>query len=417
MGSSKRARAESSSKDGPTKADVKAAKKASQAEPANATLAKVYKNLKRTYNDTKKNDGVTPASSLPQEDSTETSKPAAAEEEYKFLQQKKFAKRGGKHAWRGGKPLEESEEKAPDVAKKVETELTGVEGDTVFVGNLPWTIDDDAMKEVLHTVVSTEEILNIRWGTDKTTGSFRGFGHVQLSSAEAAGRVVGLDGSELLGRPMKVNIDVSGTVVRKSTSSATPSAAPAPASNPGNVDRCFCGNLPFDIDQGPLFKAFHTIGASAAHVFWVTDKTSGQFYGSAFVTFATPEDAAVAVASNGMDMSGRPVRIEYSAHKDPERAARAKGPPPKPPSERPEGGAYTAFFGNLSYELDDDTMKKFCEDAGAKTIKSIRWLTHQDSGDFRGAGFIDFEEVGDVDKMVACNGKLLLGRGMRVDYA
>ena len=38
-------------------------------------------------------------------------------------------------------------------------------------------------------------------------------------------------------------------------------------------------------------------------------------------------------------------------------------------------------MGNLSYEIDDETIIEFFKPAG--TLTGLRWLTHKDSGDFR----------------------------------
>lgn len=48
--------------------------------------------------------------------------------------------------------------------------------------------------------------------------------------------------------------------------------------------------------------------------------------------------------------------------------------------EKPEG-CRKLFVGNLSYEIDDDTIVEFFKPAGVLT--GLRWLTHKDSGDFR----------------------------------
>jgi nucleolin len=49
-------------------------------------------------------------------------------------------------------------------------------------------------------------------------------------------------------------------------------------------------------------------------------------------------------------------------------------------SEKPEG-CRKIFVGNLSYNIDDDTLVDFFKDCG--TMTGLRWLTHKDSGDFK----------------------------------
>ena len=73
------------------------------------------------------------------------------------------------------------------------------------------------------------------------------------------------------------------------------------------------------------------------------------------------------------------------------------------------------FVGNLSYEIDDDAMSKFFSNVGKEMI-SVRWLTHKDSGDFKGCGFIEFFYDEACAKAAELNRKHLLGRSIRLDW-
>merc|ERR1712087_393130 len=53
----------------------------------------------------------------------------------------------------------------------------------------------------------------------------------------------------------------------------------------------------------------------------------------------------------------------------------------KPPSK-------VCWVGNLSFDVDDDAIKEFLKDCG--TIENIHWLTHRDTGKFKGCGFLTF---------------------------
>merc|ERR1712087_537102 len=46
------------------------------------------------------------------------------------------------------------------------------------------------------------------------------------------------------------------------------------------------------------------------------------------------------------------------------------------------------WVGNLSFDIDDDAIKEFLKDCG--TIENIHWLTHRDTGKFKGCGFLTF---------------------------
>ena len=73
------------------------------------------------------------------------------------------------------------------------------------------------------------------------------------------------------------------------------------------------------------------------------------------------------------------------------------------------------FIGNLSYDIDDDAIYKFFAAVDAE-IKAVRWLSHKETGDFKGCGFVEFWTTEACDKGATLNGKNLLGRPIRIDW-
>jgi RNA recognition motif-containing protein len=73
----------------------------------------------------------------------------------------------------------------------------------LFVGSLPWSIDDAKLKETFEThgnVVSAKVVM------DRATGRSRGFGFVEMESADEAQKAIkALNDSELGGRNIVVN--------------------------------------------------------------------------------------------------------------------------------------------------------------------------------------------------------------------
>jgi len=73
----------------------------------------------------------------------------------------------------------------------------------LFVGNLPYTMDDTKLKDVFAaagTVVSAKVI------SDKYSGRSRGFGFVEMSSDEEAKKAIEMfNGNPVDGRPLVVN--------------------------------------------------------------------------------------------------------------------------------------------------------------------------------------------------------------------
>lgn len=71
---------------------------------------------------------------------------------------------------------------------------------SIFVGNLAWEVDEDSLREAF---ANCGEILSIRFATDRETGEFKGFGHIDFDSPEAATKAVNLSGTEVCGRAMR----------------------------------------------------------------------------------------------------------------------------------------------------------------------------------------------------------------------
>jgi cold-inducible RNA-binding protein len=76
-------------------------------------------------------------------------------------------------------------------------------GTKLFVGSLPWAVNDDSLKTAFSqygSVVSAKVIV------DRETGKSRGFGFVEMGNeSEASAAIKGLNGSQLAGRNIVVN--------------------------------------------------------------------------------------------------------------------------------------------------------------------------------------------------------------------
>lgn len=71
----------------------------------------------------------------------------------------------------------------------------------LYVGNLPWTVDEEGLKK-LFANFETEEITLIK---DKYSGRSKGFGFVTISNDESAQKAITeLNGKDVEGRELKV---------------------------------------------------------------------------------------------------------------------------------------------------------------------------------------------------------------------
>lgn len=74
----------------------------------------------------------------------------------------------------------------------------------IYVGNLPFTITDDKLKDLF---VGFGEVTKINLITDRATGEPRGFGFVEMpTQSEAEAAIKGLNGTSVGGMAIQVNI-------------------------------------------------------------------------------------------------------------------------------------------------------------------------------------------------------------------
>ena len=73
----------------------------------------------------------------------------------------------------------------------------------IFVGNLPFSATEDEIRKLFEPYGTIDRVAII---TDRDTGRSRGFGFVEMAAdARAQDAINELDGTELGGRPLRIN--------------------------------------------------------------------------------------------------------------------------------------------------------------------------------------------------------------------
>ena len=72
----------------------------------------------------------------------------------------------------------------------------------LYVGNLPFTVTEEAVRNLFAPHGTVEKISLIN---DRETGRPRGFGFVEMSNSDASRAMQALNGKELEGRALKIN--------------------------------------------------------------------------------------------------------------------------------------------------------------------------------------------------------------------
>ena len=325
----------------------------------------------------------------------------------------KAAKKAAKKA---KKEAEAAAAEAPAPAAEAPAAAEGGEENTrVYVGNLPWAMTEDWMKEIM---ASAGGITNVEWLTHADSGKFKGSGFLTFESSAAAAAAVLKNGEDCEGRPMKIEL-------------ATPRKPKVfggrDASDPGEPsDGVFVGNLPWDFDEGEFKALFAECGEVQRIKYLMKEE---QFTGNCFLDFNTVDEATKAVALNGTEFKGRPLRLNFSKGKKKDDSWGGGGDKPKwggaaaggrterpykPQGAKPDG-CTELFCGNLPWSVTDESIADFFKSAG--TVTNTRWLNDKESGDFKGVGFISFGTTEEVDAAVQLGGEQLDGRPIRIDYA
>jgi len=111
----------------------------------------------------------------------------------------------------------------------------------------------------------------------------------------------------------------------------------------------------------------------------------------------------------------RPRNDQRRERRPPEGYDRPEKREPREPLPFPTQPPFTAFVGNLSYEVQNDDLFKFfgpdCK------VSSVRLLSHKDNNRPKGYGYVEFEDLESLKKAVARNGENLMDRSIRIDVA
>ena len=87
-------------------------------------------------------------------------------------------------------------------------------------------------------------------------------------------------------------------------------------------NKLYVGNLNYNTTEQTLGEAFGADGRQVTDIAILTDRMTGRPRGFGFVTMATAEDAAAAIAAlNGKNVDGRPLKVNEAQ----ERAPRSGG--------------------------------------------------------------------------------------------
>ena len=114
-------------------------------------------------------------------------------------------------------PYKANREKVKSNHEKEDFAPKMIEGyNRMYIGNLAWDITEDDLRKFF----SDCKISSIRFGTDKETGDFKGFAHVDFSDGTSLAIAMKLDQNVIKGRPVRIRCAVPKKESQKSDDNA-----------------------------------------------------------------------------------------------------------------------------------------------------------------------------------------------------
>ncbi len=195
---------------------------------------------------------------------------------------------------------------------------------TVFVKGLPFSVTEEDLRAMFGECGTVTDLYML---TFEDTGKFRGMCKVTFSSAEEAAKACAeKNGLDVGGRSIGVEIANAGPRAPRASPAGSDGGGRAPSAQNEPNNNLFIGNLSFNADEATIKEALSCAG-EVVHVRIATDKETGRMKGFGHVEFADLEGAKKAMEEcQGLDILGRPVRLDYAA--------------PRPPREGGGGGGF-----------------------------------------------------------------------------
>lgn len=242
---------------------------------------------------------------------------------------------------------EEQEEERPKKTVKVEEVVKksfGADGATIWVGQLSYDATADNIREHFK---SCGQVTDVRLRLDPQTGRSRGFAHIDFSDEAGKAAAMELDGTEFMGRTIKVD-------------NATPATPRAKDTNFGpKTNTVFMANLAHSLDEDSIRQAFEKFGTIVGDVRLPFNRETGKIRGIAYIEFETEDQAEAAVKGmNGVSIEGRPIRTDFSGGDDSERV-RGRAPRGGFNGSRGRGGDRGRGFGGRGRGRGGDRGRSF----------------------------------------------------------
>jgi nucleolin len=186
----------------------------------------------------------------------------------------------------------------------------------LFVGQLSWNVDEDWLTREFEEF---GELTRVKVITDRESQRSKGYGYVEFANVESAIKAVeAKQGAEIDGRNIRIDFseprkDQQGNANPQQRSSDRAQKYGDKVSEPSAT--LFVGNISFDANEASLTEYFSEYGTIKG-IRLPTDRDSGAPKGFGYVEMGSIDEAKAALEGlQGAELSGRPLRLDYSTPK------------------------------------------------------------------------------------------------------
>lgn len=200
----------------------------------------------------------------------------------------------------------QTEEPAKMPSAKTEEARNQPNPNRLYFGNLAFDKVDNDVREIFKDCGEITDIHIIR---DRYSRRSQGYGFITFADEESKEKALKLDGKDVFGRPLKVNLEA-----RNRDSGGRGKAK----------TRIFIKNIPkekTEEDVKGLFAKFGTI----ENFFFIKDHNTEISRGFGFMDFATPEEAQAAISMNNQEAFGGTLIVKIAEEKNSRGRGRGRG--------------------------------------------------------------------------------------------
>lgn len=292
----------------------------------------------------------------------------------------------------------EEDESKEAIPKEGAEEGVAAEGEefTVFVGGVPWSVDDATLREDFE---ECGEVVAVNLPKHSDSGLSRGIAFVTYKDRAGLDAALKFDGTDYWGRQLQVyRAENRGSKGGKD--------------GKGQADKfeVFLKNLPAETEEAALRKFFLDCGKILRLNIGLHE--DGRCKGFAWITFQTKTALGKALAYNGEEYGGKTLVVEKSGLHVQAGGGGEKGGGKKGKSKgNPE---QEVFVRNLTYEtMEADVRKHFEASCGAIERMHMPVAPGKSRG-CMGFAFMTFETMEGFTKAMEMNGEQYDGRTLEV---